>query len=132
MRNKILMLSAAAAVFMATPAMAHSHYHSKKVVVPVAGAVVGTVVGVGIYNGWFGSTVGGAVLPTTVGGAVAGGLLAGIGTVALLHATFTPCTGLQAVFSPFFPGNARGCVDGKYVGHKHHHRHHHRVVRARS
>jgi hypothetical protein len=128
MRNKILMLSAAAAVMMATPAMAHSHYVSKKNIAPVAGVVVGTVAGLAIYHSWWGGSLGGAALPTTVAGAVAGGFIAGVGTAALIHATITPCTGFQAVFSPFFPGNARGCVNGQYVGHKHHHRKH---VRAR-
>ena len=121
MRNKILMLSAAVAtvVAMATPASAHSHYYSKKHAPLVAGAIVGTVVGIGIHQAWWGSTAGGAVLPASFGGAVAGGFIAGVGTAALIHATVTPCTGFQAVFSPFFPENARGCVNGQYVGHKH-------------
>jgi hypothetical protein len=131
MRTKILLLSAVAAVVLATPAMAkpYHHPHHAKYAVPVVSAVVGTAVGVGIYNGWFGSTIGGAALPSTALGAAAGGFIAGVGTAALIHATFTPCTGFQAVFSPFFPQNAQGCVNGEYVGHKGYHKRHH--ARAR-
>ncbi|MDB5602347.1 MAG: hypothetical protein JWN71_4391 [Xanthobacteraceae bacterium] len=128
MRKLILALSAFVAMAITTPVSAHTHL-AKKHVAPVAGVVVGTAVGVGIYNGWFGSTIGGAALPSTALGAAAGGFIAGVGTAALIHATITPCTGFQAVFSPFFPQNANGCVDGKWVGHKGHHKRHH--ARAR-
>jgi hypothetical protein len=126
MRNKILMLSAAAATIVAMATPASAHYYSKKNAPLVAGVVVGTVVGIGIHQAWWGSSLGGAALPTSVGGAVAGGFIAGVGTAALIHAATTPCTGFAAVFSPFAPHNAQGCVNGKYVGYKGH-----RVVRAR-
>jgi len=125
MRTKILMLSAAAAaLMMATPASAH--YYSNKNAPLVAGAIVGTVVGIGIHQAWWGSTAGGAILPTSVGGAVAGGFIAGVGTAALIHAATTPCTGFHAVFSPFGPKTS-GCVNGQWVGQKGYHK----TVRAR-
>jgi hypothetical protein len=114
MRNKILMLSAAVAtvVAMATPASAH--YVNRQNAPIVAGAVVGTVVGIGIHQAWWGSTAGGAILPASFGGAVAGGFIAGVGTAALIHAATTPCTGFQAVFSPFSPQVQQSCAGGKY------------------
>ncbi|MDB5602345.1 MAG: hypothetical protein JWN71_4389 [Xanthobacteraceae bacterium] len=119
MRKTILMLTAASAVALASmPASAQSYRSNPNYVAPVAGAAVGTAVGVGIYNGWFGSTIAGAALPTTVAGAAVGGGLAGVGTVALIHAATTPCTGFQAVFSPFNPSAGAGCVNGEYVGYQ--------------
>jgi hypothetical protein len=120
MRKTILMLTAASAVaFAAMPASAQTYRSNANYAAPVAGAAVGTAAGIGIYQGWFGSSVAGAALPTTVAGAVAGGGIAGVGTAALIHAAVTPCTGFQAVFSPFAGSAAgQGCVNGEYVGYQ--------------
>jgi hypothetical protein len=61
------------------------------------GAVAGTAVGLGVSEGWWGSAVAGAALPTTVAGAAAIGGVAGIGTVALIDAAVQPCRGFQAL-----------------------------------
>jgi hypothetical protein len=116
MRKTILMLAAASAVaFAAAPASAQPRSHSNYVA-PVAGAAVGTAAGVGIYNGWFGSTVGGSALPTTVAGAAAGGFIAGVGTAALIHAATTPCTGFHGLFGGIT--SSEGCVNGQWVGYQ--------------
>ena len=78
------------------------------------GVVAGTVVGLGLTQGWWGSSALATGLGSTAAAATAGGV-AGVGTVALIHAATTPCTGFDAVFSPFRPGPS-GCVDGHYVG----------------
>lgn len=78
------------------------------------GAVAGTVVGVGVYNGWWGSTIGGAALPTSVAGSATVGGVAGVGTVALLDSVIEPCRGFQALFG----FNHGRCVNGEYVGYQ--------------
>lgn len=121
MRKTIIALSAAAALTAtaASPVLAeswHHRHHDTLVSAPVAGAIAGTVFGVGIYNNWWGSnvvafppaSVGGA--PASVGGAIAGGLVVGIGTTAMIHAATTKCTGFHALFG------GSGCVNGQYVG----------------
>lgn len=109
MRNTLLALSAIAAV--ATPASAqprHSHY-----IAPVAGAAVGTAVGVGLWNGWWTNSIG---LPaSSVAGAAATGGVAGVGTAALIHAATTPCQGFHAILGGFLT-SPEGCVNGQYVG----------------
>ena len=119
MRKTLLALSAGAAVAMATPAAAQDRwvYPDNRYVGPVvAGAVVGTTVGLGLYHGWWsGSTV--AALPNTAAGSAAVGGLAGIGTVALIHAATTPCQGFHAAFSGLFTSPA-GCVNGRWVGER--------------
>jgi hypothetical protein len=117
MRKFALALAAVAAVAFASavPAEAghkHRHHYKPAKVAPVAGVVVGTVVGVGLYEGWF--AVG--TLGTTTAGSVAGGLLAGIGTAALIHAATTKCAGFHAL------AGGSGCVNGKYVGHHYKHK----------
>ena len=110
MRNTLLALSAVAALAAATPASAqprHSHY-----IAPVAGAAAGTVVGLGLYNGWWTNSVG---LPTSAAGAAAAGGVAGIGTAALIHAATTPCQGFHAILGGFLT-SPEGCVNGQYVG----------------
>lgn len=117
MRKTILMLTAASAVaFAAMPASAQPYRSNSNYVAPVAGAAVGTAVGIGIYEGWFGSSVAGAALPTTAAGAAVGGGLAGIGTVTLIHAATTPCTGFHALFGGFT--SSEGCVNGQWVGYQ--------------
>lgn len=113
MRKTIMTLVAALAVAftLSSPASAgHLKKHPHKATI-VAGAVVGTVVGIGLYEGWWtGRTVAGL---TTTSGAVAGGFVAGVGTVALIHAVTTPCQGFQALMMI-----SKGCKNGVYVGPK--------------
>ena len=82
---------------------------------PIAGAAVGTAVGVGIANGWYGAapTIGGAALPTGAAGATAIGGVAGIGTVALIDGVVQPCRGFHALFG----ANRDACANGEYVGY---------------
>lgn len=118
MRKTLLTLAAVSAVALAvSPASAQPRSHANYAA-PVAGVAVGTAVGVGIYNGWYGSAATAATLPTTVAGAATFGGIAGVGTVALVHAATTPCTGFQALFSPFNPSAGEGCVNGQYVGYQ--------------
>lgn len=111
MRKTILTIAAIAA--LSTPALAETDRTAAAVEVGT-GAVVGTVVGVGVYNGWFGSTVAGAALPTTVAGSAAVGGVAGVGTVALIDSVIQPCRGFHAVFG----ANRDACVNGRYVGYQ--------------
>ncbi len=121
MRNSIMALSfaalTAAAIAVPTVSNAETVYGRDSTVAygaPVAGAVVGTAVGVGLYNGWYGSapTIGSTLLPTTAAGAVAVGGVAGIGTVALIDSAVQPCRGFHALFG----ANKDSCVNGEYVG----------------
>ena len=119
MRRFITALSVAAmtAGAIAMPTLANAQdgaQYTTGYVGPVAGAAVGTAAGVGLYNGWYGSssalTTG--TLSTTVGGAVAAGGIAGVGTVALIDGVFQPCRGFHALFG----ANKDACVNGEYVG----------------
>jgi len=115
MRKVVMILSAVAALAVATPASAKT-----KPAYPawpwVAGAAVGTAAGVALYNGWWtGSTVGKAIGASAVGSATAGFVI-GVGTIALIDAATQPCKGFRALFSPFYAAPS-GCVNGKYVGY---------------
>jgi hypothetical protein len=79
------------------------------------GAVVGTAVGAGLHNGWYGTTAANTALPVTAAGAAATGFVAGVGAVALIHAATTPCQGFHALFSGFLT-SPEGCVNGQWVG----------------
>jgi hypothetical protein len=114
MRKSILVLTASAAAILGSPAIAQdARYPAYAYGAPVAGAAVGTAVGVGLYNGWWSA----AGLPTTVAGSAAVGGVAGIGTAALLHAATTPCQGFHALFGNFLT-RADGCVNGRWVGYQ--------------
>jgi hypothetical protein len=78
-----------------------------------AGVVGGTVSGLGVSEGWWGSTVAGVALPTTVAGAAAIGGLTGIGVVAAVDAFTQPCRGFAAAFGL----NHGKCENGHYVGY---------------
>ena len=82
---------------------------------PLAGAAVGTAVGVGLANGWYGAApaIGGAALPTSAAGAATIGGVAGLGTVALIDGVVQPCRGFHALFG----ANREACADGEYVGY---------------
>jgi hypothetical protein len=115
MRKTLIALSAAAALAAsaASPVAANPRHHHQHgwLTAPAVGAVTGTVVGFGLYEGWFGtgnSVTAGALGSTTA--AFSGGIIAGAGTAALIHAATTPCQGFHALF-----GGA-GCVNGRYVG----------------
>jgi hypothetical protein len=119
MRKLITALSVAAvtagAVALPTLASAQDAQYTTGYVGPVAGAAVGTAVGVGLYNGWYGASpaVGSLVLPTTAAGAATVGGVAGVGTVAAIDSVFQPCRGFHALFG----ANKDACVNGEYVGY---------------
>jgi hypothetical protein len=115
MRKTIMTLVAALAVAftISSPASAGGKHHPHKATL-VTGAVVGTLVGVGLYEGWFSAstTAQAGTLASTTGGAITAGFVAGVATVALIHAATTPCTGFHAIFQ------GAGCKNGRYVGPK--------------
>ncbi len=119
MRKTIMTLVAALAVAftISSPASAGSKFkhHPHKPTI-VAGAVVGTVVGIGLYKGWFGasSSLTTSTLASSAAGAATGGFIAGVATVALIHAATTPCQGFHAIVG------GSGCKNGKYVGKRRH------------
>lgn len=115
MRKVVMILSAVAALAVATPASAKTKYAPAY---PwLAGAAVGTVVGVGLYNSWFSGSFA-ASLPASAAGAATAGFVAGVGTIVLIDAATQPCKGFRALFSPFI-AKPSGCVNGKYVGYAH-------------
>jgi hypothetical protein len=118
MRKILPILSIVAVAALATPALAepetvNPNYGSAYAVAPAAGGVaVGTVVGVGLYEGWFGTSAAVAVIPATVAGAATVGGVAGVGTVVLIDAAVQPCRGFHALLGM----NEHECVNGEYVG----------------
>jgi len=120
MRRLLPVLVIAAVAAAATPALAAPYYsaaednpnYAAAYVVPATGAVVGTVVGVGLYNAWWGSGALATALPATAVGAAAVGGVAGIGTIALIDAATERCRGFQALLTM----NQDQCVNGEYVG----------------
>ncbi|HMJ41619.1 MAG TPA: hypothetical protein VK522_04990 [Pseudolabrys sp.] len=108
-----LSIAAVAAAALITPASAEidgvNPNYAPAVV--AGGALVGTAVGVGLYQGWYGSsafvTAGGA----TAGTAAALGGVAGVGTIALLEGVTAKCHGFGVLWT------ARSeCVNGQWVG----------------
>ena len=71
------------------------------------GVVAGTVVGLGVAEGWWGATAAGAALPATAAGAAVVGGVAGIGAVALIDAAVQPCRGFAAILG----ANREYCAD---------------------
>jgi hypothetical protein len=119
MRKVLIALTAASAVAMTAPAFAQSQPRGNPGAAG-AGLAVGTAVGVSHYNKWWGNnwlfnnTTG---LERTVGGSIAGGLVTGIATTALIDAATQPCRGFRAFFAPFRGvGHERGCRNGEWVG----------------
>jgi hypothetical protein len=115
MRKTLIAMSAAAALTASavSPALADHHHHRHGwLSTPVIGAAVGTAVGFGLYEGWFGTSnsLTGGTLASSAAGAATGGFIAGVGTVALIHAATTPCQGFSALLG------ASGCHNGQYVG----------------
>lgn len=111
MRKALFALPIAAAAF-ATPALAQP-YEYYPAAPWVAGAAVGTLAGVGLYNGWYTSWgAAGATFPATAAGAAVAGGVIGVGTVVLIDAAVQPCRGFHALFDL----NHGRCVYGEYVG----------------
>jgi hypothetical protein len=99
MRKTLCAVSIAAlAAALATPALAEPPRQPDNVA-PAAGVVGGTAAGLGLTEGWWGSSpaIAGAALPTTAAGAAAIGGVAGIGGVALVDAAIQPCAGFHAM-----------------------------------
>lgn len=113
-----LTLAAVAAAALITPASAeldtvNPNYGNYYAPVAVAGgAVVGTAVGVGLYNGWYGSGAFATSAGATAGTAVAVGGVAGVGTIALIDAAVQPCRGFHAMFLL----NRDECANGQPIG----------------
>jgi hypothetical protein len=114
MRSTLLV--AAAAVAIATPALAQSvrYYERPNAAAPATGAAVGTGVGVAVSEGALGASAA-AALPATAAGAAAVGGVAGVGAASLLHAATTPCQGFHMFFGNLFT-SSEGCVNGQWVG----------------
>jgi hypothetical protein len=99
MRKVLYTVSIAAlGAALATPALADPP-RQRDAAAPVAGAVAGTAVGLGLSEAWWGASpaIAGAALPTTAVGAAAIGGVAGIGGVALVDAAIQPCAGFHAM-----------------------------------
>jgi hypothetical protein len=112
------MLPLAAAAAFSTPVAAQDvpdQSPEARVWAPVAGVATGTLFGLSLSEAWWGSEFAGYALPASAGTAAAIGGVAGIATVALIHAATTPCPGFQAILAPF-AGDPPGCVNGHYVG----------------
>jgi hypothetical protein len=122
MRRLLPVLAIAATAAVATPALAAPYYsaadenpnYAAAYAVPATGAVVGTVVGVGLYNAWWGSGALATALPATAAGAAAVGGVAGVGTIVLIDAVTERCRGFQALLTM----NRDQCVNGEYVGYR--------------
>jgi hypothetical protein len=97
MRKALYAVSIVAlAAALATPALADPP-RQRDYVAPAAGVVGGTVLGLGLTEGWIGPTVAGAALPTAAAGAAVVGGVAGIGGIALVDAAIQPCAGFHAL-----------------------------------
>jgi hypothetical protein len=95
------MIATAAVALLSAPAFAAEPYYEYNPGAPAeigAGVVTGTVVGVGVSEGWFGATVAGTALPAGAVGAAATGGVVGVGTVAGIDSVIQPCRGFHAVF----------------------------------
>jgi len=117
MRKALSILTVAATAAIAVPASTQAATYGTDRTAAAAvttGAVTGTVIGLGVSEGWWGATAAGAALPTTVAGAVAVGGVAGVGTMALIDAVVQPCRGFSALFGM----NKGACVNGQYVGYQ--------------
>ncbi|MCF8478052.1 MAG: hypothetical protein K9G60_13570 [Pseudolabrys sp.] len=108
-------IAAIAAAALASPAIARPGDLSPNAAQAevATGAVVGTVAGVGLYNGWWGSSAAATSLGATVGASAVGGGVAGVGAIALIDALVQPCRGFHAIFGM----NKDVCVNGEYVGY---------------
>jgi hypothetical protein len=117
MRKVLSILAVAAATAVAVPASTQAASYVRANggtgAETAAGVATGTAIGLGVSEGWWGTTAAGAALPVTVAGAAAVGGVAGVGTVALIDAFVQPCRGFAALFDV----NSGACVNGQYVGY---------------
>lgn len=112
----LLTLAAAAAVAVATPAMAepdgvNPNYGYGYAAPVVAGAAVGTLAGVGLYQGWYGSSGFVTAAGATAGTAAVVGGVAGVGTIALLEGVTAHCHGFGVLWTP-----RNECANGQWIG----------------
>ena len=118
MRRTFMILPALLGLALATPASAQSGRYDRTPPGAVAtGAVAGTVFGLGLAEGWWGSSAAVSALPASAAGAAVAGGVAGVGTIAVIDAATQPCRGARALFNPFIPGPS-GCANGEYVGYR--------------
>jgi hypothetical protein len=113
---KALSIAALAAAALATPALAQQddRYPVNVTTAEVAtGAVAGTAVGVGLYNGWWGTSAAGVALPSSLAASAAVGGVVGVGAVAAIDGVVQPCRGVQALLGV----NHGACANGEYVGY---------------
>lgn len=115
MRKILPALTLAAVAAFAAPALAEpdgvNPNYSRYYVAPVAGAVVGTAVGVGLYQGWYGSSAFATAAGATAGTAAVVGGVAGVGTLALIEGLTAKCHGFGILWT------ARSeCVNGQWIG----------------
>ena len=126
MRKTFITLSAiAVTALIAMPASAQQrqrvvvHPGTVSPATTTAGVAGGTILGVGLTQGWWGTSGAAAALPASAAGAAVAGGVAGVGTIALIDAATQPCRGFRALFSPFVtsPGTS-GCANGEFVGYR--------------
>jgi hypothetical protein len=99
MRKTLTAISIAAlTAAFATSALADSP-RQRDAVAPAVGVAGGTVLGLGLTEGWIGPTVAGTAFTTSVAGAAAAGGVAGIGGIALVDAAVQPCAGFHAMLN---------------------------------
>ncbi len=117
MRKILPLLALAAAAAVATPALAepdsvNPNYGGYTYAAPVvAGAAVGTLAGIGAYQGWYGSSAFATAAGVSAGTAAVVGGVAGVGAVALLEGVTAHCHGFGVLWTP-----RTECVDGQWVG----------------
>jgi hypothetical protein len=113
MRKIIPALALVAAAAVATPALAEvdSVNPNYAPAVVATGAAVGTLAGVGLYQGWYGSSAFVTSAGATAGTAAAAGGVAGVGAVALLEGVTAKCHGFGVLWTP-----RSECVNGQWIG----------------
>ena len=93
-----LLLIAAATAELSAPAFAAPEDQCNSAGPALAtGAVVGTVAGVAVHEGWIGGSLGASLPASAAGAAVVGGVV-GVGVVAGIDAVTQPCRGFHALF----------------------------------
>ena len=107
-----LSLAVVAAAALITPASAEvDGVNPNYAPAVVAGAAVGTLAGVGLYQGWYGSSAFVTSAGATAGTAAAVGGVAGVGTVVLLEGLTAKCHGFGVLWTP-----RSECANGQWVG----------------
>lgn len=116
MRKTLLGLSLAAAMLSTAASAQPTDYPAAYPAygAPVAGAIAGSVIGYGVADNWWGGSY--AAVGSTVAGAAITGLVAGIGTTALIDAFSHRCRGFLIGLDAFNPGPSP-CSQGRLVGY---------------